>query len=133
MGLFRYNLLVVNIDASNGYFVIKLEISENTSILFFWIVHIFSLVAYDLGWDHQLKWQFDSSVVRYSLRVIPLESCQYYYHYWNNRADADSIEKQIIKIVDFENITKEFLDDIIHTLITDGKIIDKVVTPIHTI
>ena len=51
----------------------------------------------------------------------------------HNRADADSIQKQIIKSVDFENITKEFLDDIIHTQITDGKIIDKVVTPIHTI
>ena len=51
----------------------------------------------------------------------------------HNRPDVDSIHKQIIKTVDFENITKEFLDDIIHTLITDGKIIDKVVTPIHTI
>ena len=141
-----------------------MEIFENTSILFFlfffWTVDIFSLVAYDLGWDHQLKWQFDSSVVRYPLRVIPLESCQYYYHYWNkqvpfitmasnridntifsiilqirkkhNRPDVDSIHKQIIKTVDFENITKEFLDDIIHTLITDGKIINKIVTPIHT-
>ena len=51
----------------------------------------------------------------------------------HNRADADSIHKQIIKTVDFKNITKEFLDDIIHTLITDEKIIDKIVTPIHTI
>ena len=51
----------------------------------------------------------------------------------HNRADADNIQKQIIKSVDFENITKEFLDDIIHTLITDGRIIDNVVTPIHTI
>ena len=51
----------------------------------------------------------------------------------HHRADADSIHKQIIKTVDFKNITKEFLDDIIHTLITDGKIIDTIVTPIHTI
>ena len=51
----------------------------------------------------------------------------------HSRAVAGSIQKQIIKTVDFENITKEFLDDIIHTLITDGKIIDKVVTRIHTI
>ena len=108
-----------------------------------------------------VKWQFDSFLVQYLLRVIPLESWQYYYHYGNkqvpfitmankridntifsiilqirkkhNRADADSIHKQIIKTVDFKNITKEFLDDIIHTLITDEKIIDKIVTPIHTI
>ena len=43
----------------------------------------------------------------------------------NNRADAGSIHKQITKTVDFENITKEFLDDRIHTLITDGKIMNK--------
>ena len=42
----------------------------------------------------------------------------------HNRADVDSIHKQIIKTVDFENITKEFLDDRIHTLITDVKIIN---------
>ena len=35
-------------------------------------------------------------------------------------ADVDSIHKQIIKTVDFENIAKE-LDDRIHTLTTDGK------------
>ena len=39
----------------------------------------------------------------------------------HNRVDADSIQKQIIKSVDFENITKEFLDDIIHTLIILSK------------
>ena len=50
----------------------------------------------------------------------------------HNRAEADSIHKQIIKTVDFADITKEFLDDIIHTLISDGKIINKTVTPIHT-
>ena len=68
---------------------------------------------------------YDNSVVRYPLRVIPLGSCQYYYHYSNkqvafttmannktddtifsiilqirknyNRAEIDSIHKQIIK------------------------------------
>ena len=43
----------------------------------------------------------------------------------DNRADVDSC-KQIRKKFDFENITKEFLDDRIHTLISDGKIIDKI-------
>ena len=43
----------------------------------------------------------------------------------HNWADVDSIHKQFIKTVDFENITKEFLDDRIHTLITDVKIINK--------
>ena len=44
----------------------------------------------------------------------------------NNRAQVDNIYIQIIKTVDLENITKEFLDDRIHTLITEGKIIYKV-------
>ena len=39
----------------------------------------------------------------------------------NNRADADSIHKQIIKAADFENRAKEFLDDRIHALITVEK------------
>ena len=43
----------------------------------------------------------------------------------HNRANAHSIHKQIIKTVDFENITEEFLGDRIQTLITDGKIINK--------
>ena len=34
----------------------------------------------------------------------------------NNRADIDNIYKQIIKTTDFEDVTKEFLDDRIHTL-----------------
>ena len=42
----------------------------------------------------------------------------------NNRADVNSIHKHIIKIVDFEDVTKECLDDRIHTLIMDGKIIN---------
>ena len=43
----------------------------------------------------------------------------------NNRADLDSIYKEITKSIDFEDVTKEFLDDRIHTLINDGKIINK--------
>ena len=41
----------------------------------------------------------------------------------HNRADVDSIHKQIIKTIDLENITKGFLDGRISTLITDEKII----------
>ena len=44
----------------------------------------------------------------------------------NNHADVNSIHKHIIKIVDFEDVTKEYLDERIHTLITDGKIINKI-------
>ena len=40
----------------------------------------------------------------------------------NNRTDLDSIYKEIVKSLDFEHVTKEFLDDRIHTLINDGKI-----------
>ena len=43
----------------------------------------------------------------------------------NIRADIDSIYKQIIKNINFEDVTKEFLDDRIHTLINDEKIINK--------
>ena len=45
----------------------------------------------------------------------------------NNRTDVDveSVHKQIITNDDFENITKKFLDDRIHTIITDGKIIKR--------
>ena len=42
----------------------------------------------------------------------------------NNRAGIDSIYKQIIKTIDFEDVTKEFLDDRIHTLIINEKIIN---------
>ena len=38
-----------------------------------------------------------------------------------NRANVGSIHKQIIKTNDFENITKDFLDDRIRTLISGGK------------
>ena len=43
----------------------------------------------------------------------------------NNRADTDGIYKQIINTIDFEDVTKDFLDNRIHTLINDEKIINK--------
>ena len=43
----------------------------------------------------------------------------------NNRGDLDSIYKEILKSLDFEHVTKEFLGDRIHTLINDGKLINK--------
>ena len=43
----------------------------------------------------------------------------------NNKADIDSIYKQIIKTIDFEDVTKEFLDNRIHTLINDENITNK--------
>ena len=43
----------------------------------------------------------------------------------NNRGDRDSIYREIKKSIDFEGVTKEFLDDRIHTLINYGKIINK--------
>ena len=43
----------------------------------------------------------------------------------NNRADLDGIYKDIKKSLDFEDVTKEFLDDRIHTLINDEKILNK--------
>ena len=42
-----------------------------------------------------------------------------------NRADLDGIYKDIKKSLDFEDVTKEFLDDRIHTLINDEKILNK--------
>ena len=43
----------------------------------------------------------------------------------NNRADIDSIYKQIIKNIDFEDVTKELLDLRIRTLINNEKIINE--------
>ena len=43
----------------------------------------------------------------------------------NSRADADSIHKKLIKLFDFNDISREYLDDRIHTLINDDKIINK--------
>ena len=43
----------------------------------------------------------------------------------NNREDLESIYKKIKKSIDFGDVTKEFLGDRIHTLINDGKIINK--------
>ena len=42
----------------------------------------------------------------------------------HNWVDVNRIHKQIRKTVDFENITKELLDNRIHTLIADRKIIN---------
>ena len=39
----------------------------------------------------------------------------------NNRADLDSIYKEIKKSLDYEDVTRELLDYRIHTLINDGK------------
>ena len=45
----------------------------------------------------------------------------------NNRANLDSIYKEINFFLDFQDVTKEFLDDRIHTLINNGKIISKLI------
>ena len=47
-------------------------------------------------------------------------------HENNNRADISNIFKNYIKTADFKNISKAFLDDRIYTLITYGKIINKI-------
>ena len=46
-------------------------------------------------------------------------------HKKNNRADIDSIYKQVVKSIDFEDVTNKFLEDRIQTLINDEKIINK--------
>ena len=43
----------------------------------------------------------------------------------NNRVDLDSNYKEIKKSIDFEDATKEFLDDRIHALVNDGKKMNK--------
>ena len=43
----------------------------------------------------------------------------------NNGADIYSIYKQIIKTIDIDDATKEFLDNRVHTLVNDEKIINK--------
>ena len=45
----------------------------------------------------------------------------------NNRANLDSIYKEIKKSLDFQDVTKEFLDDRIHTLVNNDKIINKLI------
>ena len=45
----------------------------------------------------------------------------------NNRANLDSIYKEINFFLDFQDVTKEFLDDRIHTLINNGKIMNKLI------
>ena len=44
----------------------------------------------------------------------------------SNRAGVDSIYQQVIKVVDFENIFIEFLDDRIHKRVTDRNVISKI-------
>lgn len=46
-------------------------------------------------------------------------------HKKNNGGEIDSIYKQIIENIDFEDVTKEFPDDIIHILVNNEKIIYK--------
>ena len=43
----------------------------------------------------------------------------------NKRADRKSVHKEIIKTIDFEKISKSFLDDRINMLIQNDKIINK--------
>ena len=43
----------------------------------------------------------------------------------NKRADRNSVHKEIIKTIDFEKISKSFLDDRINMLIQNDKIINK--------
>ena len=43
----------------------------------------------------------------------------------SNRANFDNIYKEVKRSLDFEDVTKEFLDDRIHALINDRKIINK--------
>ena len=43
----------------------------------------------------------------------------------NNGADIENIHKNIVT-VDFESITKEFLVNRLYTLITEGKIVNKI-------
>ena len=113
---------------------------------------IFSRATYDLVWDPQLNWLSNSSGVHYFLDVILADNCQYYYHTSNkyllkqmandkiddvfssiilqirknnNGADIENIHKNIVT-VDFESITKEFLVDRLYTLITEGKIVNKI-------
>ena len=47
-------------------------------------------------------------------------------HLWRQRADANSIFKEITKIEQYQSITKDFLQDHIDKLITDEKIIKKI-------
>ena len=43
----------------------------------------------------------------------------------NNRADINRIYKQILKTIGFEDVTKDFHDDRIHTLTNNEKIINE--------
>ena len=43
----------------------------------------------------------------------------------NNRADINRIYKQILKTIGFQDVTKDFHDDRIHTLTNNEKIINE--------
>ena len=47
-------------------------------------------------------------------------------HLWRQRADTNSIFKEITKIEQYQSITKDFLQDHIDKLIIDEKIINKI-------
>ena len=47
-------------------------------------------------------------------------------HLWRQRADTNSIFKEITKIEQYQSITKDFLQDHIDKLIIDGKIINNI-------
>ena len=111
MGLFRFSLLIVNIDASDGilewswkFLKILALFLFFCSCFFFNCGHFFSSSIWSLGWDHQIKWQFDSSVICYPLTVIAIDSWHYYYHYSNKQAPFitmanDRIDNTIFSII----------------------------------
>ena len=47
-------------------------------------------------------------------------------HLWRQRADTNSIFKEITKIEQYQSITKDFLQDHIDNRIIDGQIINKI-------
>ena len=47
-------------------------------------------------------------------------------HLWRQRADTNSMFKEITKIEQYQSITKDFLQDHIDKLIIDEKIINKI-------
>ena len=42
-----------------------------------------------------------------------------------NRADINSIQKEIVKVIDFKSISKQFLNDRIEMLLQNEKIINR--------
>ena len=58
--------------------------------------------------------------------IVQFSQQYYIYIKKNNRVDIDSIYKQIIKTINFEDVTKDFPDNRIHILINDEIIINKI-------